>query len=117
MNELSVGSVVVNSDGYKLRKKSMEGTLWERWELLHRAVWEEHNGPIPEGMAVTFKDSNKLNCDISNLILVTKGENCTLTRLGLRFEDPELTEAGLGVVRLKQAISKRKRKKKRGGNT
>ncbi len=68
-------------------------------------------------MAVTFKDSNKLNCDISNLILVTKGENCTLTRLGLRFEDPELTEAGLGVVRLKQAISKRKRKKKRGGNT
>ena len=75
------------------------------------------DGPIPEGMAVTFKDSNKLNCDISNLILVTKGENCTLTRLGLRFEDPELTEAGLGVVRLKQAISKRKRKKKRGGNT
>ena len=117
VNELPVGSVVVNSDGYKLRKKSMEGTLWERWEFLHRAVWEEHNGPIPEGMAVTFKDSNKLNCDISNLILVTKGENCTLTRLGLRFEDPELTEAGLGVVRLKQAISKRKRKKKRGGNT
>lgn len=117
VNELPVGSVVVNSDGYKLRKKSMEGTLWERWEFLHRAVWEEHNGPIPEGMAVTFKDSNKLNCDISNLILVTKGENCALTRLGLRFEDPELTEAGLGVVRLKQAISKRKRKKKRGGNT
>lgn len=114
-NELPIGSIVVNSDGYKLRKRAMEGTLWERWEFLHRAVWEEHNGPIPEGMAVTFKDSNKLNCDIGNLLLVTKGENCTLTRLGLRFEDPDLTEAGLGVVRLKQAISKKKRKK--GGNT
>lgn len=34
-----------------------------------------------------------------------------------RLNDEELTEAGLGVVRLKQAISKRKRKKKRGGNT
>ena len=113
MNELPVGSIVVNSDGYKLRKKQMEGTLWERWEFFHRAVWEEYNGPIPQGMVVTFKDSDKLNCDIDNLLLVTKGENCTLMRLGLRSEDPELTEAGLGVVRLKQAIGKRKRK--RGG--
>ena len=93
----------------------MEGTLRERWEFLHRAVWEEHNGPVPEGMVVTFKDSDRLNCDISNLILVTKGENCTLTHLGLRSEDPDLTEAGLAVVRLKQAVSKMKRERRKGG--
>lgn len=111
MNELQVGSIVVNSKGYKIRKRSMEGTLWERWEFLHRAVWEEHNGPVPEGMAVTFKDSNKMNCDINNLMLVTQGENAALTRLGYRFEDPDLTEVGLAVVRLKQAASKKKRKR------
>ena len=103
-NELPVGSVVVNSYGYKLRKRQMEGTLWERWEFLHRAVWEEHNGPVPEGMVVTFKDSDRLNCDIDNLILVTRGENAALTRLDYRFEDPDLTEAGLNVIRLKNKV-------------
>ena len=113
VNELPVGSIVVNSDGYKLRKKQMEGTLRERWEFLHRAVWEEHNGPIPKGMVVTFKDSNKLNCDIDNLVLISKGENCTLTRLGLRFEDPDLTETGISIVKLKQATAKAQKKRRK----
>lgn len=110
-NELPVGSIAVNSYGYKLRKRQMEGTLWERWEFLHRAVWEEHNGPIPDGMSVTFKDSDKLNCDISNLMLVTRGENAALTRMHYRFEDPDLTETALNVIRLRQ---KAQAKKKRG---
>ena len=113
VNEMPVGTIVVSSDGYKLRKKQMEGTIWERWEFLHRAVWEEHNGPIPEGMMITFKDSNKLNCDIDNLMMITKGENSALTRYGYRFEDPDLTEAGLAVVRLKQAAAKKRRKTKK----
>lgn len=117
-NELPVGSIVINSYGYKIRKRQMEGTLWERWEFLHRAVWEEHNGPIPKGMAVTFLDSDKLNCDISNLVLVSKGENAALTRKHYRFQDPDLTEAGLNTIRLKQktgAVKKgRKTERHRG---
>ncbi len=113
-NELPVGSVVVNSDGYKLRKRQAEGTLWERWEFLHRAVWEEHNGPIPEGMVVSFKDSNKLNCDIDNLMLISKAENAALTGLKYRFEDPDLTMAALALIKLKTAAKEKKRSKKRG---
>ena len=105
LNELPVGAVVVNSEGYKLRKRQMTGTLWERWEFLHRAIWKEHNGPIPEGMMVSFKDSNKLNCDISNLMLVTKRENVQLTMLQLRSEDPDLTETGLNMLKLKNAAA------------
>lgn len=116
VNELPVGTIVVNSDGYKLRKKQMEGTLWERWEFLHRAVWEEHNGPVPEGKMVTFKDSDKLNCSIDNLILITRGENIALTRRGYRSSDPDITEAGLSVVRLEKAI-KNKRKGRKHGST
>ena len=112
-NELPVGSVVVNSDGYKLRKKQMTGTLWERWEFLHRSVWEEHNGPIPEGMMVTFKDSDRLNCDISNLMLVTKGQNAVMTRKGYRSEDPEITEAGAALAALEIAVNKKKAAKRK----
>ena len=111
INEMPIGSIVINSGGYKLRKKQMEGSLWERWEFLHRAVWIEHNGEIPEGMVVSFRDGDKLNCDISNLMLITKGESAALTKLGYRFQDPELTDAGLNVIRLKNAAKKRAREK------
>ena len=84
----------------------MEGEQWERWEFLHRAVWEEHNGPVPEGMIVSFKDSDRMNCDIDNLMLISRGEASALTRLHYRFEDPDLTEAALGVVRLRQTAKK-----------
>ena len=111
MNELPIGSIVVNKEGYKLRKRQMEGTLWERWEFLHRAVWAEHNGPIPEGMMVIFRDGNRLNCDISNLTLVSKKENAALNKLGLRSEDPDLTDTGINLVRLRLAAKEAKKRR------
>ncbi len=107
-NEMQVGAVVVSSDGYKLRKKQMTGSLWERWEFLHRAVWVENNGPIPDGMMVSFRDSNPLNCDIENLMLITKSENAKINRRGLRFEDPDLTDAAVSMVRLENAVRERR---------
>ena len=109
MNELPVGSIVVNSQGYKLRKRQMNGTLWERWEFLHRAVWVENYGPIPDGMMVIFRDNDRLNCDISNLTLVSKSENAALNKLGLRSEDPDLTDAGINLVKLRLAVKNRRR--------
>ena len=103
-NEVPVGTVVVNSYGYKLRKKSMTGKLWERWEFLHRAVWEEHNGPVPEGMLVAFRDGDRSNCSIENLVLVTPGENAYLPNKNWRFKDPEMTDAALSTIRLKKAM-------------
>ena len=110
MNELPVGSIVVNAQGYKLRKRQMNGTLWERWEFLHRAVWVENYGPIPDGMMVIFRDNDRLNCDINNLTLVSKSENAALNKLGLRSEDPDLTDTGINLVRLRLAVKNRRKK-------
>lgn len=49
----------------------------QRWGVpgpsnLHRAIWEHHNGPIPEGWFVHHKDGDSLNNDIQNLELVTQ---------------------------------------------
>lgn len=109
-NELPVGTIVVNSDGYKLIKIRMEGSIWERWEPLHRHVWKQHYGAIPAGMCVTFKTPDRLNCDISNLMLATKGENASLSGLRYRFEDPDATVAGLNIIRLKNAVKSRKKR-------
>lgn len=107
-NEKQVGDVRLDKSGYLMRKKQMEGDMWERWEYVHRAVWEEHNGPIPPGMCVVFKDGNKENCDIDNLMLVERGVLSTMNKKGYWSADPELTETAVTLVRVQRAVKKRK---------
>ena len=102
---MPVGTVtVVQSD--KLIKVRETGEQWERWRYLSRVVWEEHNGPIPEGMCISFKDGDNMNCDISNLMMINRSESAAMTGYKLRSQDPDLTMAGLGMVRLKQKAAK-----------
>ncbi len=51
-----------------------------RYRPKHHVVWEQHNGPIPKGMVVRFRDNDRLNCDIKNLEMVTKAEHLQLNR-------------------------------------
>lgn len=46
--------------------------------LLHRRVWEDAHGTIPEGYDVHHVDHNKTNNDIANLRLLTKAEHTRL---------------------------------------
>ncbi len=45
------------------------------WELLQRHVWTQANGEIPRGSVVIFLDGNYLNCELSNLQVITRKEN------------------------------------------
>jgi hypothetical protein len=45
------------------------------WELLQRYVWTQANGEIPRGSVVIFLDGNYLNCELSNLQVITRKEN------------------------------------------
>lgn len=111
VNEKPIGTITTTVDGYKYIKVQMEGKQNERWRPLSIVTWEKHNGPVPEGMNVSFKDSNRENCDIDNLMLVTKAEHVVLTTKNYRSNDPDLTVAALGVVRLKMRMSKLRREK------
>jgi len=45
------------------------------WELLQRHVWTQENGEIPRGSVVIFLDGNYLNCELSNLQVITRKDN------------------------------------------
>lgn len=111
-NTLPVGTVITKGDGY-LWKKVRNDLIPARknWRQLHRLTWEEHNGPIPEGHVVIFKDNDRTNCDISNLALVTKQENQILNRQGLRFDNAEHTETGILIAKVKIAAKNREKPK------
>jgi hypothetical protein len=71
-NILPVGFIRTNGDGY-LDIKTAPGA--RKWVPLHRWNWMQAHGDYPAaGMALIFKDGNRLNCDITNLELVTRAE-------------------------------------------
>ena len=71
------------------------------WQLLNRYTWEQHNGPIPKGMVVVYKDGNYLNNDIDNLLMITKKEN--MARNTIQRLPKELQQ----VMRLKCKLIKK----------
>lgn len=108
-NHMEVGEYTHTTDGYLIQKVKETGTQRERFEFVHRRVWEKHNGPIPEGKMVSFLDGDKDNCSIENLVLIDNAENLEMNRSRLRFEEPELTRTGLLVAKVKVASRERKR--------
>jgi hypothetical protein len=44
------------------------------WVPLQRYIWEQKNGPIPEGHNIVFKDRNTFNCNLDNLELVSNAD-------------------------------------------
>lgn len=69
VNIKNVGYERVNVDGY-VEVKTEKGFV-----LKHRMIWVEHNGPIPKGYIVRFKNGNKQDLRIENLELVTCAQN------------------------------------------
>ena len=53
----------------------INGNRAKGWALLHRAIWEFHNGKIPENFIVHHKDKNVLNNDLTNLECISKKEH------------------------------------------
>lgn len=47
-------------------------------QTLHRAIWEAHHGPVPEGCHVHHKDQDPLNNDISNLQCMSSSPHLAL---------------------------------------
>ena len=68
-NTRDVCTDCVHSDGY-VYHKTEDGIV-----LKHRYIWEQHNGEVPDGHIVAFKDGNRQNCNIDNLCLMSREEN------------------------------------------
>lgn len=106
----------VNTDGYteiKIREKYPGEYGNKNFVLKHRLIWEQHNGPVPEGCIVTFRDGNKRNFDPDNLILISRSQNAVLNRSG-RTGNPETLETELLIADIKLASGKRKKEKRKG---
>lgn len=70
-----IGALRVNADGYiDMRVSFEQGALG--WRALHRILWEDAHGPVPKGFALTFKNGDKLDVDLDNLVLISRADLC-----------------------------------------
>lgn len=120
-NRVPIGYERITKDGY-IEVKVADGKKNDNFELKQRLVWQEHNGPIPEGCIIEFVDGDKRNFNINNLRCVTRVENLDANRYSdsaiikrnMKIRDPEMVETikqdHPHLVELKRGELKLKRK-------
>lgn len=108
VNHREVGSERINVDGY-IEIKVAEPNMWR---LKHRLIWEQHNGIIPEGCNVQFKNHNTLDCRIENLYLISKSEQMRNENSLMARYPKELRD----VIRLKGVVKRQLRKQEKMQN-
>lgn len=99
-----IGSERINVEGY-IEIKTRSGR--HNWDLKHRVIWQQHNGPLNSGQLIRFKDSNPLNCNINNLELVNRAEHIELNRLDARGYPAEIQPTLLALAQVNVKMHRR----------
>ena len=102
-----VGTERIRKNGY-IWVKIAEPKTWRMKQLV---VWEAANGPVPEGHRLLFRDGNKLNCDLSNLMLLTDKARAVLNKSGLANVGEEYIDTAIKLAEMTMAINDAKRRK------
>ena len=98
VNHREVGSERVNRDGY-IEIKVAEPNKWRQKQ---RMVWESHNGKIPAGMNIQFKNHNTQDCRIENLYMISKAEQMRTENSLMARYPKEIRD----VIRLKGVVNR-----------
>lgn len=101
-NWVPIGSERLTKDGYLQRKMTDTGYPPRDWVSVHHLIWTGHNGSIPAGYVVAFKDGNKTNLRIENLELISFQENMKRNSLHSHFP-PEIRK----IIQLRGALNRK----------
>jgi len=72
-----------------------------RYRAKHVWIWEQENGPVPEGCVVAFRDSDRTNICLENLMIISRAELLEINQLGYSKSHPDTRPCILGLAKLK----------------
>lgn len=99
-NHKPINTITIRRDKTGIAYKYIKISA-DKWELYHRYIWMQEHGPIPRGMVIIFKDGNSMNCDLSNLEMITMKDNM------LRNSVANIPEDLREIVKLKNKLTKK----------
>lgn len=106
VNWCPVGSERTTKDGY-IQVKVGEPS---KWELKHRVIYRKLIGEIPKGHVLLFNNQDTTDCNIDNLLLVSRRQLAILNRRKLLGRSKEANKSALLVADLLLKIGEIKRK-------
>ena len=77
-----------------------------KWAMLHVHMWEQANGPVPEGHIIIFKDKNGLNCTMGNLECISRAEHAIRCRQSYTNLPEDLKEIVTLTRKIKKQVNK-----------
>ncbi|MEQ1156881.1 HNH endonuclease signature motif containing protein [Acinetobacter johnsonii] len=104
LNHRSVGYERITVDGY-VEVKVAEPNVFES---KHRWIWEQHHGKIPDNHVLVFKNMNKQDCRLENLMLISRAELVRLNQSYRKLATPETNETCVLMAKIKDKTHKLK---------
>ena len=104
-NHRPVGSERISKDGYVEIKVAEP----KKWMLKHRYIWEQANGKIPKNHIVIFRDNDRTNITLENLMLIPRSVNAVINHTGLSRTIDETKELAVNYAKLVSATRQRKK--------
>jgi len=98
---------ICSKDGYiliNIAERNPHTGFPTRYKHKHVHMWEQDHGPVPKGMIVAFRDSDKLNIDPENLMLISRAELLVLNQYGYKETPDELKPSVLALAKLEVKI-------------
>lgn len=99
-----IGAERTSKDGVLFRKVADTGVKKADWKAVHVIVWEEENGPLPDGYIVVFKDKNRENVAPDNLLALTRADN--MRRNSIDRYPPEYRSTALTLGWFRRKLNK-----------
>jgi hypothetical protein len=93
------GHAGIDSHGYYKITSRKEGN---HNRFLHRLIWEDVNGKVPNGYEIHHIDDNPLNNEISNLKCLSKFEHMSLHKkrlIGEKNSNSKLNESQVWTIK------------------
>lgn len=80
------------------------------WRLKQRVVFENHFGPIPIGLIITFRDGDVRNCKPENLCLKSRKQLMDLNTV--HYYGPDMFKVFMAMGRLTRELKKHAKPKR-----
>lgn len=105
VNHRPIGSERLTREGY-IEIKIAEPS---KWRLKHRYVYEQAYGSVPKGHVIIFKNKDRSDTRLENLLLVSRGQLAILNERNLLDVEEDFINTSVNIADLILKIGQKKK--------